>query len=342
MDNSKRNVHNSGPLGMMLKNGQIAKISTGNADRSDEKQPKEGQAPEKSYFKILDTGIEFSEDELKYINPNECEPWQYANRQQEEVDKQQELKESIRKQGQLQPAVIIKHPAPHDGVKYAIIIGRRRHNACLQLKKSFLVILKKIESVQDRILMQHDENAKRSNVSYYSDAILYGRLLKDGVFADQKELANKLGMSKASLSELLVYNKIPEEIIKNIPDIYSISKTFALAIYSLLTESKSNYEKILILSPKLGKSIVSAPKLKSAINSLKANKSQASHKAARRYKSKKGVHLFTAKTDSRGKPCIVISPEISKNIKLEALYDLVQAFLEDNTTEFGHPNSGRA
>jgi len=143
MDNSKRNVHTSGPLGMLVKSGQVKKIDLAEEPGIGNLQHAglDGLKAAGAYFKTQ-SGIGFKENELVFVDPNECEPWEYANRSEDEMGNMEELIKSIKENSQLQPVLVRTHPSPHDGVKYQIIFGRRRHAACLQLGIKLLVIKK--------------------------------------------------------------------------------------------------------------------------------------------------------------------------------------------------------
>ena len=120
MDNSKRNIHSSGPLGMLIKSGQIKKIEDEvQLEPSSKEQISVLNKTSGLYFKTQ-TGIEFTEHELIYVDPKECEPWKYANRHESEFGEIDELIESIKTNKQLQPALIRNHPTPHDDIKYEI------------------------------------------------------------------------------------------------------------------------------------------------------------------------------------------------------------------------------
>ncbi len=182
MDNSKKNIHNSGPLGMLVKSGQVKKIEDTSAPVALVKElPTNSQKTGSFYFKTQ-SGIEFAENELMYVDPNKCEPWKYANRQEDELGNMDELVESLRNNKQLQPALIRNHPNPHDGINYEIVFGRRRHIACLKLGMPFWAIRKDIPNIQDAIALQDAENKLRNDVSNFSNAKLYKKLLLDGIF----------------------------------------------------------------------------------------------------------------------------------------------------------------
>lgn len=331
MDNNKRNIHNSGPLGMLIKKGQVKKIDDSNMSQLDTKVITRSRPNKMSHYFKTQSGIEFTEHELIYVDPNECKPWKYANRQEDELGDMNELIESIRINKQLQPALIRLHPEPHDGVIYEIIFGRRRHAACLKLGIPFLVILKNISNIQEAIMFQDAENKFRKNVSHYSNAMLYKRLLDDCVFKTEKALADKLRISTSSLSDLMSFTKIPQDIVVAIPDIHSLSKSFALKIISLLNKSKNYHMKLLDLAPKIGTGITSPARLGKIIENHMANEKLINKQAlkSKQYKSRQGEKLFTFKYDQRGTPSIAFNKEFAKGKDFNQLCNRIQMILEE-------------
>ncbi|USQ15554.1 ParB/RepB/Spo0J family partition protein (plasmid) [Legionella lytica] len=330
MDNSKRNVHNSGPLGMLMKSGQVKKIE------ADEEGLALKQATPKtpSYFKTQ-SGIEFAEQELIYVNPDECEPWKYANRHESELGDIDGLIESIKSNKQLQPALVRNHPEPHGKIKYEVIFGRRRHIACTRLGIPFLVIKKNIPNVQDAIASQDAENKLRNNVSNYSNAILYKRLLLDNVFKTEKDLAERLRISYSSFNDLMAYSKIPEDIVNTIPDIHGLSKQLAVKIVQLLNKSKDNYNKMLSIANQLGKTITSQAKLEKIFEQNILTQTSSSSKS---YTSLRGKKLFIFKADRRGLPSIVLNKEIASIVNVEDMCEHVSHYLEKILEQSGYPD----
>ncbi len=328
MDNSKRNVHNSGPLGMLMKSGQVKKVEVA----EEESAVKQAKLKTPSYFKTQ-AGIEFAEQELIYVNPNECEPWQYANRHESELGDIEGLIESIKSNKQLQPALVRNHPNPHGEIKYEVIFGLRRHIACMKLGIPFLVIKKNIPSVQDAIASQDAENKLRNDVSNYSNAMLYKRLLTDKVFKTEKDLAEKLRIPYSTFNELMAYSKIPEDIVRAIPDIHSLSKQIAVKIVQLLNKSKDNYNKMLAIASKLGKSITSQAKLEKIFEDMALSQNNKTVNNARSYISMNGKKLFTLKSDYRGLPSIVLNKEIANFVNVEDMCDHVFNYLEQLISE---------
>jgi ParB family transcriptional regulator, chromosome partitioning protein len=326
MDNSKRNVHNSGPLGMLIESGQIKKIKATEETILKQKPP--------SYFKTQ-SGIEFSEQELIYVDPEECEPWKYANRQENELGDIDGLIDSIKVNKQLQPALIRNHPNPHGKIKYEIIFGRRRHIACLKLKVPFLVIRKDIPNMQDAIASQDAENKLRNDVSNYSNAMLYKRLLSDNVFRTEKELSEKLRISYSTFNELMAYSKIPEDIVQSIPNIHGLSKQLAVKIVQLINKSKDNHLKMITVASQLGKTITSQAKLEKhfEINTSSKRNQTSTVNTAKSYLSTDGKKLFTFKSDYRGLPSIVLNKEIAGFVNVEDMCVHFSNYLEQVMAE---------
>ena len=330
MKEFKKNVHNTGPLGMLLKAGQISKVDSDNTEVNIQNESVEDK-PRANYFKTQ-SGIKFTEDELIFTPPDECEPWKYANRLNVETNID-DLVNSIKENGQLQPGLVRPHPLPHGKIKYEIIFGRRRHLACQMLGIPFLAIRKNIHSINEALVNQDAENKFRKDVSNYSNAILYKRLLEDKVFKTEKELAKMLSISPASFTELMAYTKIPKEIVEKISDIHSLSNSMALKIVKLINGSEKNYSIILNLAKDIGKKITSPAKLESAIKAFERNQTSDNElEHARIFNSSSGKKLFTLKTDFRGYPCIIFDKTFNENFNFEKLCGHIKTFMEDNLT----------
>ncbi len=337
MDNSKRNVHTSGPLGMLVKTGQIKKINlTEEPDQGNlQHVGLDGLKSTGSYFKTQ-AGIQFSENELVFLDPKECEPWEYANRSEDEMGNMDELIKSIRENSQLQPVLVRSHPTPHDGIKYQIIFGRRRHAACLALGIKLLVIKKDGLSLQEAILCQDAENKFRQDVSNYSNALLYKKLLTTKAFKTEKELAEKLRVSPSSLNELMCYAKLPKEVVDNISNIHALPVYMAAKIVRLLADDKSLLSKIISCSSEIGKSINTPAKLEAALSKDDDFKENVSRRT-KTVHDKNNKKLFTFKVDHKGVPSIKFQKELVDVLDFDSLCDQLKATIE-SLTKFGRPN----
>lgn len=324
MNNSKRNVHTSGALGLLIKNGQVSKVEEKKQENNVE--PDEKQGIDNTFFRTQ-AGIEFKENEFIVVNPKECEPWEYANRLETEMGNIDELIESIKQNGQMQPVLIKTHSNPHDGIKYEIVFGRRRHFASLKLGINLLAIKKECTNIQDAIAWQDAENKHRNDVSPYSNAMLYKKLIKDNVFSSEREVAAKLNIPYSNFSDLMSFSRIPKDIVELIPNIHTISISMALKIVSIIGKSPSKYQQLLQIAPQIGKTITSPPKLEKALDedSIKNNKVIEKPQLIR---SAEGKKLFTLKTDFRGNHCILLDKELAARIDLQQLIKMFKKHLE--------------
>lgn len=336
MDNSKRNVHSSGPLGILVKTGQIKKIDLNEEPTINlQHVGLEGMKSQASYFKTQ-SGIEFNENELVFLDPKECEPWEYANRLEDELGNLDGLIQSIQENGQLQPVLVRSHPIPHDGIKYQIIFGRRRHLACLTLGLKLLVIKKDNLSLQDAITCQDAENKHRKDVSNYSNALLYKKLLTDDVFKTEKELAERLGISTSTFSDLMAYTKIPSEILSKIPEVHQLSTYMAIKIVRLLSSQKDAYDKILAIASHIGKSINTPLKLESTITKQKTDERDVPRRT-QIVQDSKGGKLFTFKVDHKGTPILTFQKELLKLIDFEQVFVELKGIIE-RSMKSGRPD----
>lgn len=333
MDNKKRSVHNSGPLGMLMNSGQIQEVNE-EINRKQDTEVVENTKPASKYF-LKESGIEFAEDELLYIDPKECEPWEFANRHQDEMGDIEGLMASIEKNKQLQPALIRDHPKPHDNIKYEVIFGRRRHQACLNLAIPLLVIKKPNMNLMEALSCQHSENKCRDDVSPYSDALIYKKLLDNRLVKSQKALAESLNISQQTLSDVLSFAKLPERLINLIPNPHKLSTKMSLKMVSLIEKDPSNLIKLLERATEIGTQLDSAKsldtlcKIKKPVNVPNENSTKQKSKV---FSSLDGIKLFSFKLDKNGSPNIVVNKDLLPFVGEDELCESIKLFLEDKVS----------
>ena len=326
MDNSKKNVHNSGPLGMLIKSGQIKNIDTTNNFQQETLITESSKELGRRFQ--TQGGIEFNENELIYIDPKICEPWKYANRLDDDMGDISELAASISENKQLQPALIRPHSNPHDKIEYEVIFGRRRHRACLLLNIPFLAIKKNIPTIQEAIVFQETENRERRNVSNYSNAILYKRLLEDQVFKNEKEMSEKIGVSLSKIYDILAYSKIPSQLATQIPNIHSLSNNLALKIAALLKQYPKKINEMIMIAPDIGKTINSPTSLESKLFETDKKISRTLLEKPKIYKSSLGRKLFTLKKNQRGAICLELNKQTFPFLETEKMCEILKDYLE--------------
>jgi ParB/RepB/Spo0J family partition protein len=87
-------------------------------------------------------GLEYRKNimSLKELNPKECRRWKYADRSSFEMGDLFLLAEDIKQNGQIEPVIV--RPIEESGdIKYEVIAGSRRWQACLQHNLPLKVII---------------------------------------------------------------------------------------------------------------------------------------------------------------------------------------------------------
>ena len=165
--------------------------------------------------------VEISLDEIK---KNPYQPRTYFNE-----EKLNELKESIEKNGLLQPIIIKK------AVKgYYIIAGERRYRAFELLGKKAIPAIIKEMTDEEMMVFAVLENLQREDLSALEESESYKNLM-DKMSLTQEELAKKLGKSRPYIANSLRLLKLPTEI-KNKLEQGVISTAHARTLLSLKTK----------------------------------------------------------------------------------------------------------
>ena len=165
--------------------------------------------------------VEISLDEIK---KNPYQPRTYFNE-----EKLNELKESIEKNGLLQPIIVKK------AVKgYYIIAGERRYRAFELLGRKEIPAIIKEMTDEEMMVFAVLENLQREDLSALEESESYKNLM-DKMSLTQEELAKKLGKSRPYIANSLRLLKLPTEI-KNKLEQGVISTAHARTLLSLKTK----------------------------------------------------------------------------------------------------------
>ena len=165
--------------------------------------------------------VEITLDEIK---KNPYQPRIYFNE-----EKLNELKESIEKNGLLQPIIVKK------AVKgYYIIAGERRYRAFELLGRKEIPAIIKEMTDEEMMVFAVLENLQREDLSALEESESYKNLM-DKMSLTQEELAKKLGKSRPYIANSLRLLKLPTEI-KNKLEQGVISTAHARTLLSLKTK----------------------------------------------------------------------------------------------------------
>lgn len=135
------------------------------------------------------------------IHPNKGQP-----RKRFKEDELEELADSIRQNGVLQPLLVRKV-----GSSYEIVAGERRYQAALRAGlKELPVIIREI-SDDEVFKLALIENLQRSDLSPLEEANGYRQLIKERGLT-QEELAKILSKSRSTITNTLRLLDLPEEV----------------------------------------------------------------------------------------------------------------------------------
>ena len=180
--------------------------------------------------------VEITLDEIK---KNPYQPRTYFNE-----EKLNELKESIEKNGLLQPIIVKK------AVKgYYIIAGERRYRAFELLGRKEIPAIIKEMTDEEMMVFAVLENLQREDLSALEESESYKNLM-DKMSLTQEELAKKLGKSRPYIANSLRLLKLPTEI-KNKLEQGVISTAHARTLLSLKTKKAMEEVCVLVVERKM-------------------------------------------------------------------------------------------
>lgn len=125
------------------------------------------------------------------------------------------LVRTIDQDGQLVPIAVRRKP--DESERFEIIWGHRRVRACRRLGITVRAVVREVDTRSLALLMDL-ENTQREDLSTIERARKYRKLIEDGVFSTQNELATHFQMSEGHASKLLLVAGLPDVIIKALGD----------------------------------------------------------------------------------------------------------------------------
>ena len=141
-----------------------------------------------------------NEIDIDLIEPNPNQP--RTNFKQEELE---ELAESVKKNGLLQPILVRK-----DGDKYEIIAGERRWQACKQAGLTKVPVHIRDGDDAEAIMLALIENIQRSDLNPIEEAYGYRRMMERGKMT-QSEVAQAVSKGRSTIANALRLLELPED-----------------------------------------------------------------------------------------------------------------------------------
>ena len=221
------------------------------------------QALGKGLSALLKDREAMAESELRELDVDLLEPNPFQPRQIFADSKLEELSQSIRTHGFVQPLIVRKQ-----GSRYQIVAGERRWRAAQRL--GLLRVPALVREVSNEKLLEVSliENIQRENLNPIEEARAYHRLVHEFGLT-QEEVAQRTGKDRSTVANFLRLLKLPNEIQQMLQeDVLSMGHARAL----LALESHSEQREIAQRAKALGWSVRQLEKTIAASKQTKTKK----------------------------------------------------------------------
>jgi ParB family chromosome partitioning protein len=155
---------------------------------------------------IVSTVTVDEKDKILHINPNEIEINPFQPRRTFDEGKLDELKESIRLHGIIQPLIVTR-----EGNKFQLIAGERRLRSSRDLGLMKVPVIVREAKEQEKLELALIENIQRAELNPIETAFAYQKLINDFNLS-QEEMAKRVGKSRPVVANTIRYLNLPDEI----------------------------------------------------------------------------------------------------------------------------------
>lgn len=189
--------------------------------------------PEKSKLTELENPVDNLNPSVFYVNINLIADNKLQPRINYDQDKLDELKNSIREQGVLQPILVrIK------GSGYEVIAGERRLRAARALKLEKIPVILKNVTDKEALEIALVENIQREELNPIEEAKAFRKLIDEFQYT-QEEVAQAVGKDRSTITNLLRVLNLPERIQKGVFD-GAITVGHARTLLAIESENEKN------------------------------------------------------------------------------------------------------
>lgn len=148
---------------------------------------------------------------LLVLKVGQLEPNRFQPRTDFDETGLDELSESIRVQGIVQPIVVTPKGEGHEG-RYCIIAGERRWRAAQRAGLTEVpVVVREVMSDQQLLEMALVENIQREDLNAIEEAEAY-RSLSETFNLSQEEIATRVGKGRTTITNILRLLRLPAEV----------------------------------------------------------------------------------------------------------------------------------
>ena len=138
------------------------------------------------------------------IDPNPRQPRQDINN-----DDLEELSESIKNHGVIQPLIV---SVDSDTNRYTLIAGERRLKAAMRAGLSSVPVIVRQATDQERLEIALIENIQRADLTPLETAEAY-RQLNEEFGVSHEEIANRVGKSRVAVTNTIRLLKLPQSVL---------------------------------------------------------------------------------------------------------------------------------
>ena len=172
-------------------------------------------------------------EELKLIRISDIQKNPYQPRKEFSKEKIQELAQSIKENGLIQPIIVRQSPV----VGYEILAGERRYRASIEAGLSEIPVIIKKLSDQDMMVHSIIENLQREDLNPIEEAKAYQSLIDKGY--THADIAEKMGKSRPYITNLVRLLTLPDFILTEV-ETGKLSQAHARLLIQLPLKEQKN------------------------------------------------------------------------------------------------------
>ena len=172
-------------------------------------------------------------EELKLIRISDIQKNPYQPRKEFSKEKIQELAQSIKENGLIQPIIVRQSPV----IGYEILAGERRYRASIAAGLSEIPVIIKKLSDQDMMVHSIIENLQREDLNPIEEAKAYQSLIDKGY--THADIAEKMGKSRPYITNLVRLLTLPNFILKEV-ETGKLSQAHARLLIQLPLKEQKN------------------------------------------------------------------------------------------------------
>lgn len=158
----------------------------------------------------------------------------YQPRKEFDGEKLDELAQSIKENGIIQPIIVRQSPV----IGYEILAGERRYRASLLAGLTSIPAVVKQLSDQEMMIQSIIENLQRENLNPIEEARAYEALVDKGF--THAEIADKMGKSRPYISNSIRLLSLPEQILSEVEN-GKLSQAHARSLVGLTKEQQDYF-----------------------------------------------------------------------------------------------------